>query len=635
MTLKPYELIGSQKIIYLKMAKVSSLVSALVLFCSLWNKSWALMEQIPSVPTMGTPVSTMYRSSSQLHASSEIAKEGDLEVVLFGIGDLRVDDHEGLKKAMEAATASSSVVNILPIAVLDKSSLSKVPGAIAHTIATSSLIVEALGDLKLNLEEKNLALHVAMGGNNMSERLSAILEPYLSDNKNVRIHVCDLGDADNNIGYAPINHLNDLPGGILVLPWSCHLRNEPWSHLETLPTTFTTYEQLYTSDPIKPFDANKVGVDKEIGLILEDITKLPHTNEVVELFQETLSLDDEKCLADVNIGLFGTHWGGLESSSVGETKVLKMIKTYVEACGEDDKAFAKVPLACARNGQSLEHAVMAWNMRGDGGSVEEPDSDNLIPGERLTRFLLAPLLLGTVSPRRIWYSLIKDSLFFKSPFKTFMESYEWHKLFAARNIRTSKNEGNIKYKYWRWHGLLCRYLESDLHPKSDSTLPKEGLLLIHGFGASGSQFIKLIGELSKVVDSGESNVQCLAPDLIGFGQAEKPPITYSGYGWESFTSDFIKEVVDVDSFIVVGNSIGGFISICTAANDHVPLSKEKRILSGNGGLGTGKCSGAVLMSPAGVIQTEEEVSIIEQQAAGALLQSVAQVTATDSLSVAK
>ena len=30
---------------------------------------------------------------------------------------------------------------------------------------------------------------------------------------------------------------------------------------------------------------------------------------------------------------------------------------------------------------------------------------NLIPGERLTRFLLAPLLFGTVSPRRVWHSV--------------------------------------------------------------------------------------------------------------------------------------------------------------------------------------------------------------------------------------
>ena len=138
-----------------------------------------------------------------------------------------------------------------------------------------------------------------------------------------------------------------------------------------------------------------------------------------------------------------------------------------------------------------------------------------------------------------------SSPFFANPFRTLVETREWHKLLAAKNIRTDpayQGSGEFKYKYWRWHGFLCRYLESDVTKKEGAE--KEGILLVHGFGASGSQWTKSIQSLSKVLDS-DSNVQCAAPDLIGFGQSEKPPITYCGYGWEGFMSDFIKEVASI------------------------------------------------------------------------------------------
>jgi pimeloyl-ACP methyl ester carboxylesterase len=369
---------------------------------------------------------------------------------------------------------------------------------------------------------------------------------------------------------------------------------------------------------------------------MEEWTKLPKVEDLCNLLQSTLSIDKERCRAEQNTGLYRTHWGGLDASSVGESNILETIAIYVEQCREDDAAFAKIPIACARNSKSLEHATMAWNMRGDGGSEIEPETNNMIAGELLSRLLLAPLMLGTVSPRRVWHSMTREFPLFKHPIKTLVETREWHKLLAAQNIRTDakyrgKEGETIKYKYWRWHGFLCRYLESDI-TENNAEAQKEGIVLVHGFGASSTQWTKAIRSLSNVLENYESYTQCLAPDLIGFGQSEKPPITYAGYTWEAYMSDFIKEIAgarcNMDSFIIGGNSIGGFVSICAAAND---ASVDDKAISGCGSPGTGKCNGAVLMNPAGVIQAKEDVMAIEQASGGALLRSVAQVTATDSL----
>ena len=66
---------------------------------------------------------------TKLHLSS--SPDGDhLDVVLFGIGDLRVDDHGGLQAALKGGN------KILPLVVLDPSNLGKLPAA--HTVDTTT-----------------------------------------------------------------------------------------------------------------------------------------------------------------------------------------------------------------------------------------------------------------------------------------------------------------------------------------------------------------------------------------------------------------------------------------------------------------------------------------------------------------
>ncbi|KAL3935527.1 MAG: hypothetical protein SGBAC_008970 [Bacillariaceae sp.] len=578
---------------------------------------------------------TVHRREGAHHLTSLFVESSsndiitDLDIILFGVGDLRTDDHLGLRQAIQSSSSS----RILPLVVLDEESLSNVPSVVSHTFDTSSMIAEAVSDLKVTLAKSELDLHVAVGGPSLSEQLVNILEQFPAD-ADIRLHVCDSGDADNGMGYAPISNLDGLSESVTIKTWSCHLWEQSWANVMSVPKRYPDFEDQRNESPMQPFSFDGSAV-KDRGVSIAEWRIIPTTDDICKLLQTKLSLDDNRCEAERNSGMYATHWGGLESSSVVESKIQDTIQTYVEKCQEDDELYAQIPVPCTRNPHSLEHASMCWFMRGEGGSDDQPISNNMIAGERMTRQLLAPLMLGTVSPRRLWHSMKKGSFLFKSPIKTLVETREWHKLLAARNMQTDAQyqkgaSTNFKYKYWRWHGFLCRYGEADL---TETPNPgSEGVVLVHGFGASGAQLEKTIDCLAEELSGSSTVGKCVAPDIIGFGESEKPPITYTGYMWEAFLGDFLKDVAtttcQMDSFVIGGNSIGGFISICTAAND---ASTDPTAISGGGSPGTGKCNGAVLMNPAGVIKAKEDILAVEQASNGSPLQSVAQVTATDGL----
>lgn len=59
-------------------------------------------------------------------------------------------------------------------------------------------------------------------------------------------------------------------------------------------------------------------------------------------------------------------------------------------------------------------------------------------------------------------------------------------------------------------------------------------------------------------------LQVYAPTIPGFGRSEKPALAYSQTLWLDFLREFVVEVVR-RPVVVVGNSIGGFISASLAA----------------------------------------------------------------------
>ena len=61
-------------------------------------------------------------------------------------------------------------------------------------------------------------------------------------------------------------------------------------------------------------------------------------------------------------------------------------------------------------------------------------------------------------------------------------------------------------------------------------------------------------------------LQVFAPTLPGYGRSEKPALAYSQHLWSSFLREFVVEVVR-RPVVVVGNSIGGYISASLAAEN--------------------------------------------------------------------
>ncbi|XP_057951748.1 pheophytinase, chloroplastic [Malania oleifera] len=104
------------------------------------------------------------------------------------------------------------------------------------------------------------------------------------------------------------------------------------------------------------------------------------------------------------------------------------------------------------------------------------------------------------------------------------------------------------YNFWSWRGHKIHYVEQG-----------EGLpiVLIHGFGASAFHWRYNIPELAK-------RYKVYAIDLLGFGWSDKAIIEYDAMVWRDQVLDFLKEIVK-EPAILVGNSLGGFTALITAA----------------------------------------------------------------------
>lgn len=106
--------------------------------------------------------------------------------------------------------------------------------------------------------------------------------------------------------------------------------------------------------------------------------------------------------------------------------------------------------------------------------------------------------------------------------------------------------------YWQWRGHKIYYVRAGA-PQPDR-LP---LLLVHGFGASTDHWRKNIEGLSR-------EFEVWAIDLLGFGRSTKAEVQYSGDLWRDQLHEFVTEVVG-RPVVLAGNSLGGFASLCVAA----------------------------------------------------------------------
>ena len=106
--------------------------------------------------------------------------------------------------------------------------------------------------------------------------------------------------------------------------------------------------------------------------------------------------------------------------------------------------------------------------------------------------------------------------------------------------------------YWQWQGHKIHYVHQSCQRPG-----RPHLLLVHGFGASTDHWRKNITQL-------QEEFEVWAIDLLGFGRSAKPNITYSGDRWRDQLTDFIQEVIG-SPVVLAGNSLGGYVSLCVAA----------------------------------------------------------------------
>ncbi|WP_448596676.1 alpha/beta fold hydrolase [Thermoleptolyngbya sp.] len=106
--------------------------------------------------------------------------------------------------------------------------------------------------------------------------------------------------------------------------------------------------------------------------------------------------------------------------------------------------------------------------------------------------------------------------------------------------------------YWDWRGYAIHYVRA-----GERRGDRPSLLLVHGFGASTDHWRKNLAGLS-------ADFEVWAIDLLGFGRSQKPDIVYSGDLWRDQLHDFITEVIR-RPVVLAGNSLGGYASLCVAA----------------------------------------------------------------------
>lgn len=159
------------------------------------------------------------------------------------------------------------------------------------------------------------------------------------------------------------------------------------------------------------------------------------------------------------------------------------------------------------------------------------------------------------------------------------------------SITSSAIAHSIPGTYWQWRGNSIYYVRAG--EKSN----RPPLLLVHGFGASTDHWRKNIVQL-------QQQFEVWAIDLLGFGRSAKPKQEYNGNLWREQLHDFIAEVIGQPT-ILAGNSLGGYASLCVAAQ--YPQST----------------AGLILLNSAGPFSTNENAgSQSQRNFAGKLMRSL-------------
>ncbi len=90
---------------------------------------------------------------------------------------------------------------------------------------------------------------------------------------------------------------------------------------------------------------------------------------------------------------------------------------------------------------------------------------------------------------------------------------------------------------------------------------RPALVFLHYFGGSGQTWIPVMDALAA------AGWRCLAPDLRGFGESPAPGVDWPHYTVDTMADDIHSLLgrLRVESFVVVGHSMGGKVALALAA----------------------------------------------------------------------
>ncbi|MDD3729038.1 MAG: alpha/beta hydrolase [Candidatus Pacebacteria bacterium] len=94
----------------------------------------------------------------------------------------------------------------------------------------------------------------------------------------------------------------------------------------------------------------------------------------------------------------------------------------------------------------------------------------------------------------------------------------------------------------------------------------EPILILHGWGSSSDSWIKVQHILS------EKGYSVFCPDLPGFGKSDPPLSPWTVDDYKKWAVEFMK-AFNIDSFILIGHSFGGRISIKLSSEENSPVKK--------------------------------------------------------------
>ena len=153
-------------------------------------------------------------------------------------------------------------------------------------------------------------------------------------------------------------------------------------------------------------------------------------------------------------------------------------------------------------------------------------------------------------------------------------------------------------KFVSVNGNKIRYLEEG---HSD-----QNLILMHGLGGYAERWSNLIPLLSK-------KFHIFAPDIIGYGQSDKPSVDYTPEFFMKFVFDFI-ETMGIKKTYMIGTSLGGQIVVECAATQNPII--EKIILISPAGIMRKSTPTLDAYTMAALYPTKESVKIAYQMMVG-------------------